>query len=183
MQLRPNRNSELQHEQSDYHRPNKFKAQLSAGKIMLTEFFDTHGLLLLKFKEPDVYIHAQRCSQTLHKLHRATKITRPGMLSGVIILLDNARPHVTKVCIDALARKQWEVLEHLPYSPNLSHCNYQIFRLLKKSLMGQRFHYDNDVKAALLNWFHDQPTSFFADGTRNFLKQWDTSLNTMGDFF
>ena len=103
--------------------------------------------------------------------------------SGVIILHDNARPHVAKVCVEALARKKWEVLEHPAYSPDLSPCDYHIFGPLKKSLMGQRFHSDDDVKAAVLNWFHDQPTSFFADGIRNLPKQWDACLNAMGDFF
>ncbi|GFU86331.1 hypothetical protein TNCV_1314411 [Trichonephila clavipes] len=31
-------------------------------------------------------------------------------------------------------------------------------------IMGQRFHSCNGVKAANLNWFHDQRTSFFVDG-------------------
>ncbi|GFX34832.1 hypothetical protein TNCV_2327721 [Trichonephila clavipes] len=31
--------------------------------------------------------------------------------------------------------------------------------------MGQ-FYSDDDVKATVLNWFHDQWTSFFADGIR-----------------
>ncbi|GFU74840.1 hypothetical protein TNCV_503741 [Trichonephila clavipes] len=33
-------------------------------------------------------------------------------------------------------------------------------------LMYQRFHSNNGVRAAVLNWFHNQLTSFFADGIR-----------------
>ncbi|GFS66224.1 histone-lysine N-methyltransferase SETMAR [Trichonephila clavipes] len=103
--------------------------------------------------------------------------------SSVIILRDNAMPHVNKVYVEALARKKRKVREYPAYSPDLLPCVYHIFVALKKSLMGQRFHSEDDVKAAVLNWLHDQPTSFFADGIRNPPRQWDTCLNAMGDFF
>ncbi|GFX12314.1 histone-lysine N-methyltransferase SETMAR [Trichonephila clavipes] len=66
---------------------------------------------------------------------KAIKNKRPCILSsGVIILQNNARPHVTKVCVEALARKKWEVLERPAYSTYLSPGNYHIFGPLKKSL-------------------------------------------------
>ncbi|GFV71656.1 hypothetical protein TNCV_3534461 [Trichonephila clavipes] len=39
------------------------------------------------------------------------------------------------------------------------------------SLMGQQFHSDDGVKAAILDWFPDPPTSFFADVICNLPKQ------------
>ncbi|GFY61426.1 hypothetical protein TNIN_14931 [Trichonephila inaurata madagascariensis] len=64
-------------------------------------------LLLLYFKEPDVSINTQRYTQILDTLHKAIKNKYPGMLSsGVIILHDNAGQHVTKVRVEALARKR-----------------------------------------------------------------------------
>lgn len=49
--------------------------------------------------------------------------------------------------------------------------DYHIFGPLKESLKGQRFHSDEDVKAVVLNWFHEQPTSFFADRICNLSKK------------
>ncbi|GFT58371.1 hypothetical protein TNCV_2118741 [Trichonephila clavipes] len=37
--------------------------------------------------------------------------------------------------------------------------------------------------SSILNWFHDQATSFLADGIRNLPQQWEARLNAMGDFF
>ncbi|GFV32462.1 hypothetical protein TNCV_1677481 [Trichonephila clavipes] len=62
-----------------------------------------------------------------------------------------------------------EVLEHPAYSPDLSPRDYHIFGPLKKSILGQLFRSDHDVKAAVLNWSYDKPTSFFADGNATFL--------------
>ncbi|GFV63931.1 histone-lysine N-methyltransferase SETMAR [Trichonephila clavipes] len=111
-------------------RPKKIHSSAVSRKGDVAAFFDIQGSLLLE------------CIQ----------------FSGVIILLENRRPHVAKMCVEALTRKKWEVLEHPAYSPNLSPCDYHIFGLLKESLMGQRFH--SNVKATVLNWFHDQLTSF-----------------------
>ncbi|GFQ91661.1 histone-lysine N-methyltransferase SETMAR [Trichonephila clavata] len=120
---------------------------------MLSAFFDIQGPLSLEFKEPDVSSPAQRYTQTLDKLHKAIENKRPDMLSsGVIILPDNSRPHITKVDDEALVRKKGEVLEHPAYSPDLSPYD---FAPLMKSLIGQRFHSEEDKKAAVLNWFHD----------------------------
>ncbi|GFY61702.1 hypothetical protein TNIN_430171 [Trichonephila inaurata madagascariensis] len=86
---------------------------------MLMACFDTQRYILLKVIEPDVSINAQWCTQTLDKLHKVIKNKRQSMLSsGVIILHDNAKPNVAKMCIEV--RKKWEVLEHPAYSPDLS---------------------------------------------------------------
>ncbi|GFY43316.1 histone-lysine N-methyltransferase SETMAR [Trichonephila inaurata madagascariensis] len=85
---------------------------------------------LLKFKETDVSINAQRYAQTLDRLHKAIKNKCPGMLSSdVIILRDNARPYVAKECVKALARKKWDFLEHPTYSSDpVVPCDYHMFR-------------------------------------------------------
>lgn len=162
----------------------KFKLQVSAGKVMLSAFFDHEGLLLADFKEPGVNINSTHYLETLDKLHKAIKNKRPGMLSrGVILLHDNARPHVAKIVQEALAWKKWEILQHPAYSPDLSPCDFHLFGPLKKALKGQRFHTDADVMNAVNTWFSEQPQSFFADGIRRLPKQWDACLNAYGDFF
>ena len=165
-------------------KPKKFKSQISAGKVMLTAFFDHEGLLLADFKEPGVNITAIHYNDTLDKLHTAIKNKRPGMLSrGVILLHDNARPHVAKIVQKALAHKRWEVLPHPSYSPDMSPCDFHLFGPLKKFLKGQRFDSDADVMASVTKWFKEQPKSFFSDGIRRLPKCWDACLNAYGDFF
>ncbi|GFV33710.1 uncharacterized protein TNCV_4568251 [Trichonephila clavipes] len=94
-------------------------------------------------------------NDTLDRLHKVIKNKHPGMLwLGVNILHDNARPYVTQVYVEAL---KWEVLEHPAYSPDLSPCDYHIFGLPKKNLMGQQLHSNNYVRVAVLKWIRDQP--------------------------
>jgi len=70
---------------------------------MLTYFFDENGPLMLEWLETGGTVNANRFRNTLRKLKTAIKNRRRGMLSkGVILLQDNARPHVAKVCKDLL---------------------------------------------------------------------------------
>lgn len=164
-------------------RHQKFKTQSSAGKIMLTCFFDHRGPLLLEFKDPHVNINAVRYSETLTRLRTAIKNKRPGMLTeGVILLHDNARPHTANIITSQIARMRWEVLEHPPYSPDLSPCDFHVFGPLKKALKGQRFQSDAEVQQAVLTWFRQQPEEWYATGIQRLVKQWDTCLCSNGNF-
>jgi len=84
-------------------------------------FFYENGPLMLECLETGGTVNANRLCDNLRKLKTAIKNRRRGMLSKVVLLLeDNARPHVAKVRKDLLQHFQWEVLHHPPYSPELS---------------------------------------------------------------
>lgn len=42
-------------------------------------------------------------------------------------------------------RKTWEVFDHLPYSPNLSHSDFHLFAHMKRCLAGQLFGTDSEL--------------------------------------
>ena len=56
------------------------------------------------------------------------------VLQNRIILYDNARSHITAAVTDLLRRWKWEILEHPPYSPDMSPCDYDLFTKVKKPL-------------------------------------------------
>ena len=51
----------------------------------------------------------------------------------VILLHDNARPHVAKIVKKYLETLKWDVLPHPPYSPDIAPSNYWLFRRNSKS--------------------------------------------------
>ena len=87
------------------------------------------------------------------------------MLSGGSILLhDNVRPHTVKLVRDKLQRFGWETLQHPPYSPYLSPCDFHIFGDLKIEIRGRRFHSDEEMQ----EWVNcgseeSRPTEVIAD--------------------
>ena len=55
------------------------------------------------------------------------------VVQNLIILHDNARHHTSAV-MELLLYWQWEILEHLPYSPDMSPRDYDIFTIMKEPL-------------------------------------------------
>ncbi len=56
------------------------------------------------------------------------------MLDCVIILYDNARPHIVTPVTLIFHEYSWEVLNHPPYTPDLSPLNYNLFPKFKELL-------------------------------------------------
>ena len=59
--------------------------------------------------------------------------------SGVHLLHDNASSHKCQVVKSFLASEKVKVLNHPPYSPDLSPCGFFLFPRLKKMLSGNKF--------------------------------------------
>jgi hypothetical protein len=67
------------------------------------------------------------------------------------------------------------VLDHPPYSPDLSPYDFNLFGPLKKALKGHRLGSDEDIKATVLQWFQQQPKEFSVEGIHWLVHQWDAS--------
>eukprot|EP01133_Synstelium_polycarpum_P027808 gene27808-33623_t len=81
------------------------------------------------------------------------KIRRPPYTAhfrkGILLLHDNARPHVADIVKEKLVELKWTVLPHPPYSPDISPCDYYLFRSLEHFLRGKQFTEDNGIKNAI----------------------------------
>ncbi|GFY18581.1 putative mariner mos1 transposase [Trichonephila clavipes] len=76
--------------------PKKFRAMKSAGKVLLNVFFDVQGPLLVEFFEHRKSINSDVYCETLRSLPRSIKNKRRRLfMKGVVLLHDNARPHVS----------------------------------------------------------------------------------------
>ena len=71
----------------------------------------------------------------LRMLEHAIKSEHPVMQpAGIILLHDNARLHTDNLVRYTLQRFGWETLQHPPFSPDLSSCDFDIFGDLKKDI-------------------------------------------------
>lgn len=162
----------------------KFKGVASAGKVLLTVFFDVQGPLLVEFLEHRRTINSDVYCETLRSLRRSIKNKRPGLLTvGVVLLHDNARPHVSRVTHAELAKFRWERLDHPPYSPDMSPCDFHVFGPLKKHLKGRQFNSDDEVKDAVKDWVSSRPQEFWEQGILRLVHQWDRCAQAYGAYF
>ena len=74
------------------------------------------------------------------RLKPAIRSKRGGLLSkGVVLLHDNARPHIATHTAETLRKLKFEIMTHPPYSPDLALSDYHLFGPLKEALSGRRF--------------------------------------------
>jgi len=68
------------------------------------------------------------------------------MEKGFILHQDNAPAHIALSVKKFLAEKQIPTLDHPPYSPNLTPCDFSLFPKIKAVLKGTRFDSVQQVK-------------------------------------
>lgn len=102
--------------------------------------------------------------------------------SGVILLHDNARPHVSKQTKDVIAGLGWEVLNHPPYSPDISPTDYHLFRSMAHSLAGQSFGSVGEVLVFLKDYFASKPLDFYQRGIDLLTIRWQKVVDAQGDY-
>jgi histone-lysine N-methyltransferase SETMAR len=132
----------------------KFKTQASAGKVMLTIFWDVNGPTLVHFQEKGQTVtSAQYSDMLVNEMKPAIRSKRRGLLSKRVLLLhDNARPHTAAHTVDTLRALKFEVLKHPPCSPDLAPSDFNLFGPIKEHLLGQKFADDNEVMEAVQSW-------------------------------
>jgi histone-lysine N-methyltransferase SETMAR len=115
----------------------KFKvtSMPSVGKVMLTLFWDSQGVLLTHFHKHDENVNSALYCDILLKLRNAICRKRPGQLRrGILLHHDNARPYTARATQERIQELQQEILEHLPYSLDLAPSDFHLFHPLKTTL-------------------------------------------------
>ena len=98
------------------------------------------SLVYYKLLKPNETITLYRTQ--LMRLSRALKEKRAHYYSRhdkIILLHDNARPHVAAPVKTYIETFKWEVLPHPPYSSNIAPSDYHLFRSMTHDLSEQHF--------------------------------------------
>ncbi|EFN83583.1 Histone-lysine N-methyltransferase SETMAR, partial [Harpegnathos saltator] len=101
----------------------------------------------------------------------------------IILLHDNARPHVAKPVKTYLETLNWEVLPHPPYSPDTAPSDYHLFRSMAHGLSKQRFTSYEDTKNWVDSWIASKDEEFFQRGIRMLPERWEKVVANDGQYF
>ena len=104
-----------------------------------------HGLTNLKIVTGSFYL------SVLERLWKRIHLIRPEYSApgSWFLLRDNALVHRAVAVQEFLARNQVCVLNHPPYSPDLSPCDYFLFPKLKLPLKGRLFEDVQNIQGAV----------------------------------
>jgi hypothetical protein len=91
------------------------------------------GILLTEFMAPGTTITSEVYYDTLSNLRRSVQNKRRGMLpKGVVLLHDDARPHITARKTALIKSFKWQIFDLPPYSPDLAPSDYHLFSIFVK---------------------------------------------------
>jgi hypothetical protein len=124
----------------------------SAGKFMLTVFWDSQGVLLTHFQKYGENVNSLLYCEILLKPRIAIRRKFPGQLAReVLILHHNVRPHTVPATQERIQELQWELLEHPSYITDLAPGYFDLFGPLRNNLGGKRFPDDEEVEMEMQN--------------------------------
>ena len=163
--------------------PKKIKKMPSAGKILLTVFWDSQRVYMTEFLEVGNTVNSARYIETTKNLRRRVCRVR-GSTSRILLLHDNARLHTARAMIEALETLKFEVLSHPPYSPgpDLAPSDFHFFPHLKRDLKRTHITSDDEVKQSVTSWIKQRIPEFFIDGVRKLVLRWEKCIERQGDY-
>ena len=157
------------------------KAGLHPMKVLLCVWWDCRGIIHFVLLRRGETITADK---QFTRLDAAIREKRPVLANrkGVIFHHDNARPHVAQQTLRKLKELKWEILQHPPYSPDISPSDFHLFRSLQNSLNGKNLNSVEAVENYLTNFFQEKPSSFYKNGIDKLVERWETIVEKDGDY-
>ena len=91
-------------------------------KIMVTNWWSAACLIHYSFLNPSITITSKKYAQQIDEMYQKLQHLQPALINrkGPILLHDNAQLHITQPMLQKLNKLGYEVLPHVPYSPDLS---------------------------------------------------------------
>jgi histone-lysine N-methyltransferase SETMAR len=100
----------------------------SAGKVMLTVFWDSQGELLARSQKRDDNVNCASYCEVMLKLRDSIRRNRRGQMArGVVLHHDHATLHTARATQERIQELQRALLEHPPYSLDLAPSDFHLF--------------------------------------------------------
>ena len=126
--------------------PIRPRQQRSAGKVMMTIFWDKDGILLTDYLARGSTINSPYYTSLIEWLRSVILEKRRDKISrGVLLLHDNAPVHKCNIVQAAIRKVGFVELNHPAYSPDIAPTDYHLFSHVKKFMRGKNFGSDGEA--------------------------------------
>ncbi len=163
------------------------KKSLTPRKILITitVWWTARGIVHIDYLPRGQTINSTVYCSQIDIVHQKLLQRRASLVNrkGVLLLHDNARPHVSLETQRKLQSVKWEVLPHPPYSPDISPCDYYLFLSLSNFLCDKRFNSEEEVKTEVDLFFSSKNPNFYSRGMNLLVERWQKIVDSNGDYF
>ena len=102
--------------------------------------------------------------------------------SGVHLLHDNASSHKCEVVKSFLASEKVKLLNHPPYSADLSPCDFFLFPRLKKMLSGNKYTSRSYLGSTIYQCLQQIPKEDYLSAFRDWVKRLQKCVSVKGEY-
>ena len=172
-----------QWKRNDQKRPCIAKRTISSKKMLYAIFFNSSGPVVQVLCPSGHTVTGQFYKNSvLKKVKEFNNKTRPSKgWSGVHLLHDNASSH--KCVKSFLASEKMKVLINPPYSPDLSPCDFFLFRRLKKLLSENKDTSRSSLGSAIYQCLQQIPKEDYLSAFRDWVKRLQKYVSVKGEYF
>ena len=149
---------------------------------MVAVFWDSRGVILAEYLKKGETVHGAYYASQLMRLREAIKVKRVGMLTKrVLFHQDNAPAYTSVIAMSAIESCAFKLLRHPPYSPDFDPSYFHLFPKLKNHLAGTHFRSDDDIMAAVDDFFFAmQEETFYKEGIMGLQHRWQKFVALKG---
>lgn len=147
--------------------------------MMLSVFWDRHGIIMTDFAPKGTTINAQYYSNLVRC---ARKKRRKQKNTPLWLLHDNAPVHTAAITQAAIRDAGLTFVDHPPYSPDLAPSDFWLFNHLKKHLRGKIFNDEEEICDSVEQFLSSRTPDFFNDAFVSLLKRWKKCCEEMGAY-
>ena len=107
---------------------------------------------------------------------------RPKKAAAVLFHHDNVPPHRAARVHQFFDDNNFEVVPHVPYSPDLAPSDFWLFPTLKDTLRGRTFSSRSALATAIFQWSQRTPTEAFAAAMQSWRQRYEKCVRLQGDY-
>lgn len=173
-------------ESSEWRKPTERKPlKMRSGTIhrrcmTLTVFFNASEIVLIDFLPRQSTVTGDYYSQLIHNARALTRKPR-GLPHW--FLQDNAPAHTSGIAQQAINAAGFTVLNHPPYSPDLSPSDFWLYRILKKHLRGKIFESSSELEACVREFLNELTAEDLKTAFNDLKTRWNKCVLRDGDWF
>lgn len=158
--------------------PQVVKRSRTVGKVLYAVFFSSTGLVQA------VKLEGQKSVTALwYTTQCLPKVLENVSKTDLFLHHDNASSHTANLTSQYLATNNIKTIPHPPYSPDLAMCDFWLFAGLKRNLRGRSFGSEEELDAAVLEYFNSIPENGWRGAFDMWKSRMERCIEHNGDYF